>query len=263
MVKPMLIRLNTQALHRAWHAVVRVSICVVLSCSCVGFAAQAIGANAVPVVDVDQASVPDTIGQRLLACTACHGKQGRAASDGYYPRIAGKPAGYLYNQLVNFRSGRRQYPMMTYMVDHMSDTYLREIADYFSDQHPPYPPPQPFTLSTADFQRGQTLVQHGDVSKKIPACIACHGTAMTGVLPATPGLLGLPRDYLVAQIGAWQTGVRHAAVPDCMSQVAKRLSAADIGAVASWLAAQSVPEGATAAAPSALKLPLACGSVPH
>ena len=30
-----------------------------------------------------------------LACTGCHGAEGRAASDGYYPRIAGKPAGYL------------------------------------------------------------------------------------------------------------------------------------------------------------------------
>ena len=213
--------------------------------------------------DVDNQPIPDTIAQRLTACTACHGKQGRAASDGYYPRIAGKPAGYLYNQLINFRSGRRQYPMMTYMVDHMSDAYLLEIADYFSDQHPPYPAPQPLSVSKTSVERGQTLVQHGDASKKIPACIACHGSAMTGVLPATPGLLGLPRDYLVAQIGAWQTGVRHAAAPDCMAQVAKRLSAEDIGAVSAWLAVQPIPVGATAVAASPIKLPLACGSVPN
>ena len=37
--------------------------------------------------------------QRVLACTGCHGPEGRAAADGYYPRIAGKPAGYLFNQL--------------------------------------------------------------------------------------------------------------------------------------------------------------------
>ena len=266
----MLICSKPQASRRARYAVLRVCVCAVLFSSNIGLTTNAIGAEPANVTDtfvdrsdVDNAPVPDTIGQRLLACTACHGKQGRAASDGYYPRIAGKPAGYLYNQLVNFRGGRRQYPMMTYMVNHMSDAYLREIADYFSDQHPPYPAPQPFALTSADFQRGQTLVQRGDASKKIPACIACHGNAMTGVLPATPGLLGLPRDYLVAQVGAWQTGVRHAAAPDCMSQVAKRLSAEDIGAVASWLAAQPIPEGAAAVAPSSLKLPLACGSVPN
>ena len=32
--------------------------------------------------------------------------------DGYYPRLAGKPAGYLYNQLVNLQQGRRNYPLM-------------------------------------------------------------------------------------------------------------------------------------------------------
>ncbi|MBC7445185.1 MAG: c-type cytochrome, partial [Polaromonas sp.] len=34
----------------------------------------------------------DSMAQRTLACTACHGPQGRAAADGYYPRLAGKPA---------------------------------------------------------------------------------------------------------------------------------------------------------------------------
>ena len=54
--------------------------------------------------------------QRTLACTACHGKQGRAGPDGYYPRLAGKPAGYLYNQLLNFRDGRRRNAAMRYLV---------------------------------------------------------------------------------------------------------------------------------------------------
>ncbi|HWX02725.1 c-type cytochrome [Collimonas sp.] len=219
-----------------------------------GLAAQA--------AEVDAAAVPDTIKQRLTACTACHGEQGRATNDGYYPRIAGKPAGYLYNQLHNFREGRRQYPMMTYLVDHLSDAYLQEIAAYFADQHPPYPPPQPHDPSEATRARGDMLVNRGDAGKQIPACIACHGSAMTGVQPATPGLLGLPRDYLVSQIGAWKNGARHALAPDCMAQVAQRLSAEDIGAVASWLAAQPVPAGATAVAPGSVKLPLACGSVP-
>ncbi len=58
-----------------------------------------------------QAAAPfeDSMAQRTLACTACHGDQGRAGPDGYYPRLAGKPAGYLYHQLLNFRDGRRHY----------------------------------------------------------------------------------------------------------------------------------------------------------
>ena len=70
----------------------------------------------------------DTMAQRTLACTACHGPQGRAAPDGYYPRLAGKPAGYLYHQLLNFRAGRRHYALMTQLIDPLSDAYLLEIA---------------------------------------------------------------------------------------------------------------------------------------
>src|SRR5687767_5929719 len=76
--------------------------------------------------------VQDTIAQRATACTTCHGKEGRATNQGYFPRIAGKPAVYLYNQLVNFREGRRQNAAMTYLVEHLSDAYLMEIAQYFA-----------------------------------------------------------------------------------------------------------------------------------
>lgn len=234
-----------------------------LASKCLVFLAATLLAVVADAAQTDAATVPDTIKQRLTACTACHGEQGRATNEGYFPRIAGKPAGYLYNQLHNFREGRRQYPMMTYLVDHLSDAYLQEIAQYFADQHPPYPAPQPFDQSNAIRERGEILVNKGDPGKKIPACIACHGSAMTGVLPATPGLLGLPRDYLIGQIGAWKSGARHALAPDCMAQVVQRLSAEDIAAVSSWLAAQPVPAGAAAVAPASVKLPLACGSVPN
>ncbi|MDY7579577.1 c-type cytochrome [Herbaspirillum sp. RTI4] len=202
--------------------------------------------------------------QRMAACTACHGKQGSAGTDGYYPRIAGKPAGYLYNQLRNFRDGRRQYPLMTYMLDHMSDAYLHEIAQYFSEQHPPYPPPQPITDSPALLERGRTLVFNGDPAKKVPACIACHGQTLTGVAPFIPGLLGLPRDYVNAQFGAWRNGIRRASAPDCMAFITGRLSLEDIGAVSAWLAAQPVaanplPLPSVASLPS--PPPVTCGSL--
>ena len=219
-------------------------------------------APATPSSSPRQAAVEDSLGQRLAACTACHGKQGRAASDGFYPRIAGKPAGYLYNQLVNFREGRRQYPLMIYLVSHQSDAYLREIATYFSEQHPPYAALQPVRAAPSVIERGRLLVQEGDPGKKVPACIGCHGQALTGVAPSIPGLLGLPSDYVSAQFGAWRTGTRRAAAPDCMAQITQRLSVDDISAVAAWLAAQPVADAAPLAAAPA-RLPLPCGSYPQ
>lgn len=221
----------------------------------------AFAANIATAGDVVDTKIPDTIAQRVAACIVCHGKEGRAASDGYYPRIAGKPAGYLYNQLINFREGKRTYPIMEAMIGNMSDAYLREIAQYFADQHPPYSSPQPTQSNPAELARGRMLVHDGDKADDIPACIACHGARMTGVAPAIPGLLGLPRDYLLGQIGAWKIGTRHAAAPDCMNKVVQKLSATDIAAVTAWLSAQAVPSDPTPAPATSAKRPLECGSL--
>lgn len=220
----------------------------------------AAGAGATFAADAARPRVPDTITERVRACTVCHGKEGRATSDGYYPRIAGKPAGYLYNQLASFRDGRRRNATMTYLVTNLPDAYLREIAAYFAAQHPPYPPPQAAAATTAIIERGRQLASHGDAAKNIPACTACHGNALTGAAPAIPGLLGLPRDYLNSQFGAWQIGARQTAAPDCMAEITRRLNADDVSAVIAYLAAQPVPANAAPAASAAAKLPLDCGS---
>jgi len=226
------------------------------------FAAILIAASTAAAFAADSAlpKVADTIAERVRACTVCHGKEGRATSDGYYPRIAGKPAGYLYNQLANFRDGRRRNATMTYLVTNLPDAYLREIAAYFAAQHPPYPPPQAASATPEMLERGRQLATRGDAAKNIPACTACHGSALTGVAPAIPGLLGLPRDYLISQFGAWQISARQATAPDCMAEITRRLSADDVSAVIAYLAAQPVPANAAPAASAAGKLPLDCGS---
>jgi cytochrome c553 len=206
--------------------------------------------------------VEDTMAQRVLACTGCHGPQGRAASDGYYPRIAGKPAGYLVHQLLSFRDGRRPYALMANLLAPLSDDYLREIAEHFSRLELPYPPPQPATVSVDALARGETLVTRGDAALRVPACTQCHGSALMGVAPNVPALIGMPRDYLNAQLGAWRTGNRHAIAPDCMADIAQRLAPADTSAVSQWLAAQPVPLGAKPAAAFPAPLPMSCGSVP-
>jgi cytochrome c553 len=203
----------------------------------------------------------DTIAQRVAACTSCHGKDGRAASDGYYPRIAGKTEGYLVNQLMNFRDGRRNYLLMNHLIEQFSDDYIREIAHYFATLDLPYAAPQPSGTDAATLERGRVLVTQGDTVRKLPACAACHGAALTGMNPATPGLLGLPRDYINAQLGAWQVDQRRAKAPDCMSQIARSLTRQDILALSSWLAAQPLPLNAHPAAPAS-SLPLNCGSTP-
>ncbi|MCM5680127.1 c-type cytochrome [Schlegelella sp. S2-27] len=207
------------------------------------------------------ARVPDTIAERVRACTVCHGKEGRATNEGYFPRIAGKPAGYLYQQLLNFREGRRHYALMTYLVEHLSDDYLMEIAQYFSALDLPYPPPQTVAAAPEVLARGEALVLRGDPARRLPACVQCHGEALMGVSPAVPGLLGLPRDYLNGQLGAWKTGQRRAAAPDCMAKIAAALTPDEIASVSTWLSSQPVRAGAKPAGALPGRLPMPCGGV--
>jgi cytochrome c553 len=205
----------------------------------------------------------DSIEQRVEPCTVCHGNEGRATRDGYYPRIAGKPAGYLFNQLLNFRDGRRHFPMMTYLADLQNETYLREIATYFGALRVPYPPPQPPRVSPAVLERGRVLVMEGDTEQHLPSCRSCHGVRLLGVAPAVPGLLGVSLDYLIAQLGAWRTGNRAALAPDCMAELVHRLRLEDVNAATAWLAMQAVPDDAGPDAAFEHPPPLECGSILH
>lgn len=216
-----------------------------------------------PASDSPNAAVVHGMAPRVLACVACHGREGRATNQGYFPRIAGKPAGYLYNQLLNFRDGRRNYPPMALLLEHLTDAYLLEMAQHFANTEVPYPAPQTQNAPAATLERGRVLVMEGDASRKLPACVQCHGAAMTGVNPAIPGLLGLPRDYLNAQLGAWQTGQRKAHAPDCMAQVAALLTPTDISAVSTWLSSQVVPGAGQPVTGLPAPLPMPCGGLEH
>jgi cytochrome c553 len=205
--------------------------------------------------------VADTMEERVRTCTVCHGSTTQVSTDGFSPRIAGKPAGYLFNQLVSFRDGRRTYAPMVYLVQYMTDDYLREIAAHFAQLDLPYPPPEAAPLTTEAANRARLIVEHGDPARDVPACRDCHGATLTGVEPAVPALLGLPRHYMNAQFGAWRGGKLRSIAPDCMAEVARRLAAEDVPALTAWLASQPVPSGMKPEPARTRELPLQCGSV--
>lgn len=207
------------------------------------------------------ASVPaghDSLEQRIKACTACHAPKER--HDAFFPRIAGKPAGYLYNQLVGFRDGTRSYPPMNYLVAYLPDAYLKEIAQHFASLRPAFQTPEQPSANAAMAERGRVLATVGDTAKGIPACMACHGKSLSGMEPGIPGLAGLRSTYIVGQLTRWRVGERRAADPDCMKRIATRLSDTDVTAVASWLAQQTPPANASPEPSNLVRMPVACGS---
>jgi len=206
---------------------------------------------------------PDTTAARLLACAPCHGRQGEGTSNDYFPRLAGKPAGYLMNQLVAFRDGRRRYPPMNYLLEYQSNPYLQKIAMYFAALRPPPIQKAATDVSEALLGRGRSLVTKGDQAHGVPACSGCHGPKLTGMEPAIPGLVGLRASYISAQLGAFRYGTRTAADPDCMQLVAASLSESDVTAVAAWLASVPIPPDPSPVPQGTLQMPLGCGSEPN
>ena len=149
-------------------------------------------------------------------------------------------------------------PAHVHLLAGLPDDYLREIAAYFADQHVPYPAAVRPEVSTAILEAGRKLAQDGDAAR--PAGMRrLHGAALGGLLPGVPGLLGLPRDYIGAQIGSWKNGLRRAAEPDCMADVAAKLTPADISALAAWLSSRPVPRP-TPPNRRIRSLPAECGS---
>ena len=188
-------------------------------------------------------NAPDTMEERVKACTACHGPEDKEGRDAYYPRIAGKPEGYLFNQLRNFRDGKRHYRPMALLLEGLPDRYLREMAAYFAALQQAFPPPERLNLSPSEMALARRLIERGDPARKIPGCVECHGRDLMGTAPYIPGLLGLPRVYIIAQFGNWQNGgLMRGQTPDCMSEIAKQLTSDEAGVIATWLAAQPVTD---------------------
>ena len=232
---------------------VRLPMAIALLGACAGAAAQ------------DPAVVPsftarESMEARVQGCVTCHGTEGQGTANGYFPRIAGKPAAYLYNQLVLFRDGVRKYPPMNYLVAYLPDAYLREMAEHYAKLRPPLAPREPPAANPQLMERGRILATSGDAAKQIPACVACHGTTLTGMEPGIPGLVGLRAAYIAGQLTRWRVGDRRAADPDCMKRIATRLTESDVAAVSAWLASQDAPANLSPESRNVVRMPLACGS---
>ena len=66
-------------------------------------------------------------------CGSCHGVDGNSAL-AMNPKLAGQGAGYLYKQLVEFKSGARQNATMAAMVMSLSDQDMLDLSAYYASQ---------------------------------------------------------------------------------------------------------------------------------
>ena len=189
-------------------------------------------------------------GRGAQACETCHGVTGAGEPAMGAPRLSILSAGYMAAQLKAFREGLRENPLMTPVAEALSAEEDQAVSEYYAgigESADPSadrgPGTVPDTLS-GDTVLGRRLVDRGDWSRTIPACVSCHGPAARGVDPGFPALAGQHGGYLLGQLAAWREGRRSGDPLDLMGTIAKRLTDEEIRAVAAYLASLD-PGGGT------------------
>jgi cytochrome c553 len=176
------------------------------------------------------------------ACAQCHAYNGASDGSGAFPRIAGQSAYYLAKELRDYASRVRANAVMTPIAKALSCGDIADVTAYYASVIAPYLP-----LASPDatlIERGVQLAKIGDARKDIQACDSCHGPGGVGEPPAIPYLAGQYAHYIALQLTMWRSGFRNNS-PDAMADVAKRLDAQDIAAVAAYF--QQVDASALAA----------------
>lgn len=228
------------------------ALALIATAAVAGQDAPAAAASAVPhaaPTGADMISGNVKAGQTKAAvCGACHGIDGNS-SDAQYPKLAGQNEPYIVQQLQNFKSGKRQNPIMLGFASQLSTQDMHDVAAYFASQHS-----KPGVADQALVKLGQKLFRSGDATRDIPACMACHGPDGRGNPGARyPQLAGQHADYVQRTLTAWHDGTTwgkdaHAMI---MPTIAKRLTSKDIAALSSYVEGlhSSSGAGTTAAAP--------------
>lgn len=168
----------------------------------------------------------------IAVCSNCHGMDGNATSP-MFPKLAGQHKEYLLAQLNAFGDQSRKDPdAHTYMWEitrRLDDKMGVKLAEYFSAQKPTRGTPGDAQLAA----RGKVIYEHGVESKKVPACVFCHGQHAVGI-GIFPRLAGQHHQYLAKQIKVFHGDDRpnNARI---MKAVVERLSEEETEEVAAYL----------------------------
>lgn len=168
---------------------------------------------------------------KVAVCAACHGTDGNSAL-GANPKLAGQNERYTLKQLLDIKSGARSVPLMTGLLDNMSEQDLADIAAFYAAQQT--------TVQGADpelVELGQRIYRAGIADLGVAACSACHSPSGSGVAQAGfPALGGQHAEYIAAQMKAFRSGSRDNDGDTApMRIVSERLTDREIEALASYI----------------------------
>ena len=167
---------------------------------------------------------------KAALCGSCHGVDGNSAL-AMNPKLAGQGAGYLYKQLVEFKSGARENATMAAMVMNLSDQDMLDLAAYYASQQ--------VTIGGADpakIELGESIYRAGNKELGVAACASCHSSDGKGNAPAKfPAVGGQHAEYTLSQLKAFRSGMRNNDAGSMMRSTVERLTDTELDALASYL----------------------------
>lgn len=176
---------------------------------------------------------------KSAVCAACHGADGKAIQPAY-PNIGGQHASYIAKQLTAYRDGDRVNALMSGQAANLSDQDILDLAAYFAQM------PKIEGVSTEEnLTLGMNIFRGGITSANVAACAGCHGPiGMGNPAAAWPLLSGQNAQYTADQLRYFRSGERANDPASMMRGVAKRMTDAEIDAVANYIAGlhSSAPE---------------------
>ncbi|MDB5760103.1 MAG: cytochrome [Burkholderia sp.] len=200
---------------------------------CLGpLAALIVVANAcqaqTPVANVHANSGPAT-----AACVACHGAFGAGSATGI-PRLAGQNPEYVAHALSMFKDRSRASDVMQGVAENLSESDMRELAEYFARQRPPRAEGAQ-SLDQDRVAAGKQLAILG-AGTEVPACFNCHGAGGKGTGARFPSIAGQPETYLIIRLHEFQTRAKQmTAAPGSMTAVSAALNDTQIEQAAAYL----------------------------
>lgn len=168
--------------------------------------------------------------QKSTVCAGCHGADGNSVNP-EWPKLAGQSEKYLFRQLNDFKSKRRENPLMSAQAAGLSEQDMRDLAAYFAAQKR-----KPGSASPDAVALGQQVYRGGNLQTGVPACMGCHEPTGAGnPMAAFPALSGQHPKYVESQLRSYRDGLRDNDPDGVMRGVAARMRTAEIAAVSQYV----------------------------
>lgn len=175
-----------------------------------------------------------------LQCTMCHGPRGLSVADA--PNLAGQYPEVIYKQLRDYRQGHRASAVMQGLARGLSDDDMRDLAGYYA-----FLPRPTVSQVRGDSESVPALVRVGDPMRNIAPCASCHGGL--DQKPGSPWLEGMSATYVRGQLQSFANGTRANDPFGQMRNVARNLTADEIGRLATYYSDRPETAAGTAVPP--------------